>query len=156
MASTSHRTTAGSTGTRAVSSLQRAAQLVGITFLLVGILGFVPGITTNVDQMAFMGHESDALLLGLFEVSVLHNIVHLLFGAAGLAMARRSETARTYLIGGGVIYLVLAAYGAMTGHDTSANFVPLNGADDVLHLVLGLGMVGLGVALGNDRRRDTV
>jgi hypothetical protein len=130
------------------SLLRTATLVVGATFLLVGILGFIPGITTNYDQLSFASHDSTAKLIGLFQVSVLHNIVHLLFGLVGIAAARRNETARAYLIGGGVIYLVLTVYGAVIDKMSSANFVPLNTADNWLHLVLGLGMIGLGVVLG--------
>ena len=134
--------------------LRTAAMVVGAVFLLVGVLGFVPGITTNYDQMQFAGHESEAMLLGIFQVSILHNIVHLLFGVAGLAMAKSASGARAYLIGGGVIYLVLWIYGLLIGQDSAANFVPLNTADNWLHFVLGVGMIALGVVLGkkaNDR-----
>src|SRR5919202_1817033 len=141
---------AGRAGDR--SLLQTAAFLVGATFLLVGILGFIPGITTHYGDMSFAGHDSDATLLGLFQVSILHNIVHLLFGVAGLALSKTWEGAKRFLIGGGVIYLVLFLYGLLTDQDSSANFVPVNGADDVLHLLLGLGMLGLGLALGRERR----
>jgi hypothetical protein len=127
--------------------LRKAAAAVGAVFLLVGILGFIPGITTDYDTMMFAGHESEAKLLGLFQVSILHNIVHLLYGVAGLALAKRVDTAKTYLIGGGGIYLVLWIYGLVIDKTSSANFVPVNAADDWLHLVLGLGMIGLGVAL---------
>jgi len=122
-----------------------AATAVGAVFLLVGILGFIPGITTNYDTMEFAGHESGAELLGIFQVSILHNIVHLLFGVAGLAMARTAKNAVVYLIGGGAIYLVLWIYGLVTDKMSEANFVPLNTADDWLHFVLGLGMIGLGI-----------
>lgn len=142
---------AGRTMTR--TPVQTAALAVGVVFLLVGILGFVPGITTNYDTMTFAGHESGALLLGIFEVSILHNIVHLLFGVAGVAMARTVGAARSYLIGGGIIYLVLWLYGLVIDKDSSANFVPVNSADDWLHFVLGLGMIALGVALGRARAR---
>src|SRR3712207_6827636 len=138
-------TNIGHDSERAAKFVRTAAMAVGATFLLVGILGFIPGITTNYDTMTFAGHESDAKLLGLFEVSVLHNIVHLLFGVAGLAMAKNARSATTYLVGGGVIYLVLALYGAVIGHESAANFVPVNGADNLLHLVLGLGMIALGL-----------
>ena len=135
-------------GARAQTNLQRAAQVVGAVFVLVGILGFIPGITTNYGALMAAGHESQALLLGVFQVSVLHNIVHLLFGVAGLLMARTPAQARNYLIGGGIVYLVLWLYGLFIGGgDSPANFVPLNNADNWLHLVLGLGMVALGVAL---------
>jgi hypothetical protein len=138
------------------SPIQSAALVVGIVFLLVGILGFIPGITTNYDELKFAGHDSSAQLLGIFDVSILHNIVHLLFGVAGLALAKTADGARTFLIGGGVIYLGLFLYGAIFGGDEgSANFVPVNWADNVLHLGLGLGMVGLGYVLGKEpARRD--
>jgi predicted transporter len=109
------------------------------------VLGFIPGITTHFSDMTFAGHHSDAKLLGVFQVSVLHNIVHLLFGLVGVAMARSVQQARLYLIGGGAIYLVLWLYGLVVGQDSSANFVPLNSADDWLHLILGLGMIALGL-----------
>jgi hypothetical protein len=67
------------------------------------VLGFVPGITTKHGATTFGGPESEAKLLGVFGVSVLHNIVHLLFGVAGLAFARTVATAKAFLIGGGVI-----------------------------------------------------
>jgi len=80
----------------------------------------------------------------VFQVSILHNIVHLLFGAAAFALARTVSGARAYLIGGGVVYLVLWLFGLLVGQNTAANFVPLNTADDWLHLFLGLGMIALG------------
>ncbi|GAA2581873.1 DUF4383 domain-containing protein [Actinomadura fulvescens] len=125
-----------------------AAFAVGAVFLLVGILGFIPGVTSDYDMMKFAGHESEAKLLGVFNVSILHNIVHVLFGIAGIVLARQARTAEWYLIGGGAIYLVLWLYGLLIDKETSANFVPLNTADDWLHFVLGLGMIGLGVVLG--------
>ena len=121
------------------------ALAVAITFLVVGVLGFIPGITTSYDDLSFAGHHSEAKLLGIFQVSVLHNIVHLLFGLVGLAMARRGSTAVTYLVGGGVVYLVLWIYGLVIDRDSTANFVPVNNADNWLHLLLGVGMIGLGI-----------
>jgi hypothetical protein len=128
-----------------MSPTQRAAAAVGAVFLLVGILGFIPGVTTSYGDMEFAGHESQAKLFGLFQVSVLHNVVHLAFGVAGLVMARTWSLARSFLIGGGVIYLVLWLYGLVVGHNDDANFVPVNTADDWLHLALGAGMIALGV-----------
>ena len=138
------------TTTHRRSPVQLAALVVGVVFLLVGVLGFIPGVTTNYDQLTFAGHESEAALLGVFNVSILHNIVHLLFGVAGVLMARTFSAARTYLIGGGIIYLVLFVYGLLIDHNSAANFVPVNTADNYLHLVLGIGMIALGALL---RRR---
>jgi Domain of unknown function (DUF4383) len=138
------------------SPLQLAATVVAATFILVGILGFVPGITTHYGDMTGAGHNSMAKLLGVFNVSILHNVVHLLFGLVGLALARTASGAKNYLIGGGVVYLVLWIYGLLIDKDTNANFIPVNTADNWLHFVLGVGMIGLGVALGRravDARR---
>jgi Domain of unknown function (DUF4383) len=146
---------AANRGTAAVSSrthVQKAALVVGVVFLLVGVLGFVPGITTNYGSLSFASHHSDARLLGLFQVSVLHNIVHLLFGVVGLLLARTAGAARQYLIIGGIVYLVLFVYGLLVDDMSAANFIPVNTADDVLHLVLGLGMIALGAVL---TRRST-
>ncbi|MER7606379.1 DUF4383 domain-containing protein [Nocardioides sp. NPDC127503] len=134
------------------TTLQTAATVVAGTFLLVGVLGFIPGITTDYDSMTFAGHESNAQLLGIFQVSILHNIVHLLFGIAGLVLATSWNGARAYLIGGGAIYLVLWIYGLVIDQQSTANFVPLNDADNWLHLVLGAGMIGIGLALGRTPR----
>lgn len=130
------------------SPVQAAAAAVGAVFLLVGVAGFVPGLTQNLDDLQFAGHDSDAQLLGLFQVSVLHNLVHVLFGVAGLMMARSWSGARTFLLYGGAIYLVLFVYGMLIDHDSPANFVGLNAADDYLHLVLGVAMVAVGAVLG--------
>ena len=142
-----HDTNAGRTRTTNDSTVQKVAKIVGIVFLAVGVLGFIPGITTDYGSMTFAGHESEAMLLGIFQVSILHNIVHLLFGVAGLAMAKSFSGAKTFLVGGGAIYLVLWIYGLLINKDSAANFVPLNTADDWLHFVLGAGMIAAGVVL---------
>jgi hypothetical protein len=141
------------------TTMQKVAALVGAVFLLVGIAGFIPGITTNLyDGLEFAGHDGDAELLGIFDVSVLHNVVHVLFGIAGLALARTWTGARSFLIGGGLIYLALWLYGLVIDRDSSANFVPLDSADNWLHFVLGAGMIVLGLVLGREvaRRRDPI
>ncbi|MET9441089.1 DUF4383 domain-containing protein [Streptomyces sp. NPDC006610] len=131
--------------------VQQAALIVGVVFLLVGVLGFIPGITTHYDTMEFAAHHSEAKLLGIFQVSILHNLVHLAFGLAGLALSRTAAHARLYLLAGGAVYLVLWLYGLVIDHDSAANFVPVNTADNWLHLLLGLGMIALGVLLTRGR-----
>ena len=122
---------------------QTLALFWGVAFLLAGVLGFVPGITSNYDELKFAGADSEAELLGIFQVSVLHNIVHLLFGIAGLAMARNWDSARTYLLGSGIVYIVLVLYGIVAGGDDGdANFVPVNDPYTyVLHPLLAIGLL---------------
>ena len=129
------------------SPAQTLAALVGAVFLAVGVLGFIPGITTHYGDLSFAGDGSTAKLLGVFQVSVLHNIVHVLFGLAGLALARTWDGARTFLIGGGVVYLVLWVLGLVGG----ADWIPANTADDWLHFVLGVAMIALGFVATRDR-----
>ena len=145
-------TAAASRSTTARTPVQTVAIVVGIVFLLVGVLGFIPGITTGYDTMGFAGMGSMAMLLGLFQVSILHNIVHLLFGIVGLLSARTARGAKLYLIIGGIVYGVLWLYGLVIDNASSANFVPLNTADNWLHFVLAVGMILLGVLVKGDRR----
>jgi len=136
-----------SAGSMTATNLQKSATAVAAVFLLVGVLGFIPGITTDYSDMTFAGHDSGAQLLGVFGVSILHNVVHLLFGVAGLVLARSWSGARAFLVGGGAVYLVLWLYGLLIDQHSSANFVPVDDADNWLHLALGLGMVALGLLL---------
>jgi hypothetical protein len=118
------------------------ALLFGVAFLATGVLGFIPGITTNLGDIEFAGKDSPSELLGIFKVSILHNIVHLLFGIAGIALSRTTANAKTYLLYTGVIYVVLFVYGLFVDSRDSANFVPVNTADTLLHLVLAVGLLG--------------
>jgi len=139
-------------GAMTMTPLQTATAVVAAVFLLVGVAGFVPGVTTDYGAMELAGHESGAMLLGVFQVSILHNVVHLVFGLAGLVLARSWEGARAFLLGGGMLYLLLFAYGLTVGDHEKANLVPLNNADDWLHLALGAGMVALGFVLSRFRK----
>jgi hypothetical protein len=130
---------------RYAAPIQQLALLFGLTFLAAGIGGFIPGITTNYDDLSFAGHDSGAQLLGVFQVSVLLNLLHLLFGVAGIVLARSRNGARAFLVGGGLIYLVVFLYGLFTAQDSAANFIPLDRSDDILHLSLGIGMLVFGL-----------
>jgi len=135
---------------------QKGALVFGVVFLIVGIAGFIPGLTMDTGSMSAAGHDSMAKLLGLFQVSVLHNIVHLLFGIVGLIAARTATAAHLYLLVGGIVYAVLFVYGLFTANGMSAaNFVPLNSADNVLHLILAVAMIVLGILLPRAGRTGT-
>jgi uncharacterized protein (TIGR02271 family) len=124
-------------------ALRKAALLVGVVFLVTGIAGFIPGITENAPG-DFAGEDSEGSLLGVFQTGVLHNLVHGFFGVLGIVMSRKWQTARTFLIGGGVVYLVLFLVGMLGEMD----WLPADDTDDWLHLGLGVGMLALGALLG--------
>jgi hypothetical protein len=127
---------------------------VGILLMLVGILGFVPGITSQYSQLMFLGPDSHAMFLGVFQVSMLLNIVQLAIGATGWTMSRTEHGARNFLLGAGALYIVLAIFGFIVGVDSAANFLSLNMMDNWTHLVLGVVMAGAGWLLSRSGARD--
>lgn len=130
------------------TAVQMMAIVFAVGFLIVGVLGFVPGVTTEYGELTWAGHQSGATLLGIFAVSALHNAVHLAFGISGLVLARTYTGARAYLIGGGTVYLALWLYGILIDRASTANIMPVNNADNWLHLGLAAGMMTLGLLLG--------
>jgi hypothetical protein len=119
------------------------ATIFGAVYLVVGALGFA--VTAGVEFIATEG----GLLLGIFEVNPLHNIAHLLIGAALLIGGLKSVTAaKSVNIVVGAVYLLLGIIGFfLVG--TALNILALNTADHFLHLVSAL--VLLGVGLGAER-----
>jgi len=123
---------------------RRFAMIFGIVFLLVGILGFVPGVNhmhhgdPQTEHLS-VGGPGHGDLLGLFHVNVLHNGVHLLFGVMGLAMSRTLGAARSYFRIVGVAYLLLAVMGLISAANMWNTFglVPIHGNDVWLHAILG-------------------
>jgi len=130
-----------------VMAVQGAAVLVAAAFLVIGVLGFIPGPTTHLDQLQWAGHHSGAKLFGIFAVSGLHNVVHLASGIVGFIFARTYAASRAYLLGGGFVYCALWLHGLLMNQASALNIMPLNGADNWLHFGLGVGMLLLGVTL---------
>ena len=126
------------------ADVQNAGMGVGIVLMLVGVLGFIPGVTTQYSELTFLGPASLAMFLGLFQVSMLLNIVQLAIGATGWAMSRTEHGARNFLLGAGALYIVLAIFGLIVGVDSAANFLALNMMDNWAHLVLGVVMIVAG------------
>jgi hypothetical protein len=119
------------------------ATIFGAVYLLVGLLGFA--FTGGVGFVATRG----GLILGIFEVNPLHNVAHLLIGAALLiAGLTRMAAARAVNITVGAVYLLLGIVGFfLVG--SAANILALNTPDHFLHLVSAI--VLLGVGLGAER-----
>lgn len=114
------------------------ALVFGIIFLIVGVGGFIPGLTDHsatpdpgLTMTNGYGHE-----LGLFPINVLHNIVHILFGIWGLAASSSLGGARGYARGVAIIYGLLTVMGLVPGLNTTFGLVPLYGADVILHALL--------------------
>jgi hypothetical protein len=120
-----------------MTTVQRVAQIFGVVFILLALVGFYAG---------GMNMEADPatapMILGMFPVNLLHNIVHLLFGIWGLAASRSFTGARQFAQIAGVIYLVLAVVGYFA--PDGFGFVPLGGNDVWLHLALGAILAAVG------------
>jgi hypothetical protein len=128
--------------------VQIAAVVAGSALLLLGIVGFIGGITTPIGDLKFAGDRPSARIFGVFQISGLHNLAHMLSGIVALPLARRSRTARIYLIGAGVFYLGFW----LIGFVNHSSWIPADDADDVLHLALGIGLIALGVFSPGRRR----
>lgn len=110
---------------------QKLAKLFGIIFIAVGILGFIPGITSN-------GH-----LLGIFEVDTLHNVIHLLSGIVALMCAGSTMKAKTYFKVFGVVYGLVTVLGFLNGA-TVLGLIGVNVADNLLQLVISVAALAIG------------
>ncbi len=118
-------------------SIRNFALIYGIVFLLVGAGGFIPGLLTPPHTHPDLSvNTSFGYLMGLFPVNLLHNIVHLAFGAWGVAVYRSATGARTYARAVAIIYAVLAVSGLIPGLNTTFGLIPLFGNDIWLHAVL--------------------
>lgn len=116
--------------------LQKFAMIFGVVLLLIGVLGFVPGITSN------------GFLLGIFHVNALHNIIHLVSGAAALwASFSSAKAAKMYFQVFGVIYALVTILGFFTGEGQILGFIANNMADVILHLVIAVVALYAGFAM---------
>jgi hypothetical protein len=128
-------------------AVQSAAIVVSAALLLVGVLGFVPGVTTKIDALQLAGNRSEARLFDMFEVSVVLNLIHIAVGVAGLTLVRTYARARAYLLGGGLLFLGLWIWGLIVNPNGAANVLPVNNADNWLHFGIGVSMIVLALTL---------
>jgi hypothetical protein len=117
-------------------SIQKFARIYGITFLVVGAGGFIPGLTPPHDHPDLIVDAASGLELGLFPVNVLHNIVHIAFGAWGLGASRSFESSRFYARVVAVAYGLLTLLGLIPATNTAFGLVPIYGHDVWLHALL--------------------
>lgn len=126
---------------QASTPAQLYATVVGAALVILGILGFfyeasfdtgVPGV-----------RSSD--VLGVLTVNGWHNLFHLAAGMLGLATAA-SGAARSYALGFGLLFVVVAIWGFASADDVILSLMPVNSAGNFLHLALGLLGLGAGAA----------
>ncbi|MEU5694791.1 DUF4383 domain-containing protein [Actinosynnema sp. NPDC020468] len=123
--------------------LQRGTAVAAVVFAVLGVLGFVPGLTQGLESIEFFGPASGAFLFGVFHVSVLLNLLYLAFGLVGALSARSVRGSALYLAGGSVLLVLLWVYGLMVAEDSSANVFPTDVPGNWLHLLLAIAMTGL-------------
>jgi hypothetical protein len=117
----------------------------GVVLLIAGIAGFFAD-----SSFGNLGSDVQGDELIVFEVNGWHNLVHIASGLLGLALAGRADTARAYALGFGVVYLAVTIWGMVDGNDVFG-LLPVNGADNVLHIAIAV--TGILAGLASDPRR---
>lgn len=116
------------------------ALIAGIVYLVVGIIGFIPGLTTapGAGAPSIAVPTSYGYVFGLFPVNILHNVVHLLIGLWGILAYRSFGASRGFSRSVAIIYGVLTIMGLIPGLDTVFGLVPLFGNDIWLHAITAI------------------
>lgn len=115
-----------------MTTVQRAAQIFGWVFVLVGIVG-----------LYYSRGMDEALLLGMFPVNVVHNAAHILLGLWGIVASKTFSGAKSYATIGGLLYIVLAIVGYV--EPNPGDMLPLGGNNVYLHVALGVILVAIGM-----------
>jgi hypothetical protein len=124
------------------------ALFLGIVYAIVGVLGFIPGIT----QPPPSGAPPVALdtgygyLLGIFPINIVHNLIHLVVGLWGIAASRAFSTSRIYARTLAIVFGLLTIMGLIPGLDTVFGLVPIFGVDIWLHLLTAVAAAYFGWA----------
>ena len=120
-------------------STKTAALVIGVIFILVGILGFVDNPVIGTSENA------------IFHADKVHNMVHIISGALFVLIAMAAPAyAGTFLIIFGIVYLAIGVIGLMNmgneGMGVVLGFLHVNAADNYLHIVLGIVILLAGLA----------
>lgn len=136
-----------------MTATRRFALIFGIVFLLLGVAGFIPGLTQPHSHPDVRLTTGLGAALGLFPVNVLHNLAHLLFGVWGLMAAKSDSAARGYGKAVAISYALLTVLGLISAMNLHTFFglVPLYGHDIWLHAALGAGGAYFGFMRPVDR-----
>ena len=111
------------------------ALTLGIIFLLLGIAGLIPALTTipgeNFDTALPLTADSIyakgfGLVFGVFPTNLMHNLFHILVGALGIAAAK-SDRGRTYNQIFGISYIAIVIMGTLPITKTVFGLMPIFG-----------------------------
>jgi hypothetical protein len=127
------------------------ALAMGIIFLAVGVLGFIPAALTPLGEPLAV-ETLAGRLLGLFPVNILHSLVHVAFGVWGVIAYRTLAQSLTYAQVVGVAYAVLTVMGLIPGLRTVFGLIPLYGHDIWLHAAIAAAAIYFGFFA--DRREE--
>ena len=125
--------------------------IFGATLLLVGLLGFAFDSTFDTGS-----DINGSKLIGIFEVNAIHNLVHIASGLALLALSPKRATARLGALTFGAVYLIVTIIGLVDG-ETVLGLLPVNTADNLLHIAISALAIAAGLASsGDDRARSPI
>jgi hypothetical protein len=120
---------------------RRFAMILGVVFVLIGVLAFVPGVNrpdpVTAPELTIEG-PGHGYMFGMFHVNVLHNLVHIVFGVLGILMARDAASAVLYARIVAVAYGLLTVMGAVPGLNTTFGLIPIHGYDVILHALIAI------------------
>ena len=124
-----------------VVNAKTAAMVIGIVFLIVGALGFVPNPIVGPD--------------GIFVVNATHNWIHIASGIVLLIGAYSALTPSLALKIIGVVYGIVAVLGFLMPGDMMLGMVAMNAADRWLHVVLAIVILYAGFGLPDEVKAAT-
>lgn len=113
------------------------ARVFGATFILSGLLGFVPNPIVSPH--------------GIFAVNTVHNLIHVATGVAFLVGAQLGHARQTILTIG-VAYVVVTLIGFLTKGDMMLGFIHINVADRWLHAGLAVAILAAGLLFKSPAR----
>jgi Domain of unknown function (DUF4383) len=144
------RAASSRTDSRARSTAQWYCLIVGATLVLVGLLGFLAEAKFDTSSGGDPGALDGEDFL-IFEVNGWHNVVHIASGAFLLLMSTKHARARSGALAFGAIYSVVSVWGLIDGHDV-LGVIPIDPADNILHLLLAASALAVGLLSDRDRR----
>lgn len=132
--------------------IRHGVRLIGVTYVVLGLLGFLPVDAIN----PFHGEGVGArYLLNLVAINPIHNVIHLAIGISGVWAASTLARSRLWGVGTGAVLLLVFAAGmaqaALADYPADQmllGLVPLNSPGHMLHLSTA------GVALYLARARE--